>query len=52
MKLSYQICHPSKTILQFVISGIADIPKPSLKAPDSQYEIHNSVLYQVRPEVQ
>lgn len=52
MKLYLQINHPSKTSLQYRISGIADAPKPAAKAPDSTHVIHDGVLYQVRPEVQ
>lgn len=51
-KLYYQINHPSKTSLQLVISGIAEVPKPSSEVPDARFVIHNGVLYPVRPEVQ
>lgn len=51
-KLYLQINHPSKTSISYTISGIAQLPKASCKAPDAQFVIHNGKLYPVRPEVQ
>lgn len=51
-KLFFQINDLPGMRLQYTISNIAEVPKPSLKAPDSRYVIHNGKLYPVRPEVQ
>jgi hypothetical protein len=52
MKIYFEISHPSRTSIQYTVSGIADAPKRAMQDLSARYVIHDGVLYPVLPEVQ